>query len=722
MAGSVETPAPERISLAPRPAVLGVLAAVALGACVGSAVLAATNQDLYQPALRTALVIWVTLPYVLAGLVAWRRRPASRFGPLLIMAGFTIQLSILQWSTVPLLNTVGQLCDLVLAAILMHVFLAYPSGRLTDRLERGVVLTAYAAGLGLQIVILMLGGFDDRHLLTIVRNQALAETVQNVQLVLLAILLLIATVLLWRRSRVMPLARRRRPAQIMINCFALSMVMLAALLISGAFQLPGFEVLRLVTFGVVGLAPIAFLAGLLDTQLARAGIGDLLVRLRTDPAPELRELLAETLRDPSLELLYWLPQYGTWADRDGRPAALPEADQGRGVTFVEQSGDRLAALVYDGSLGEEPQLVAAVSAAAGIALENGRLQAELRARLRELEGSRSRVMQAEQDERRRLERNLHDGAQQRLVALALELGLLAEQPGTDDATREQIQRARAEVARSLAELRDVARGLHPAVVTSHGLNIALDSLAQSTSLDLRLHAEPIPRLPEPVEVVAYYVVSESLANAAKHARASRVDIDVDLTDGTLVVQVVDDGVGGADTERGTGLRGLADRVEALGGRLRIWSTSLRRAPRSGRRFHAGSDRRRQRAVAGGNRAPPAGCRVRGHRPLRHRCRALGPRRCRTAGCGHRRHPAAAFPYRRGHPGRTEHPARPSRGRGTWCCPSTSRSASPCNCWPKARRASGICSRTGSARSGSSSARSPGWPRAGPHSIRPSSRP
>jgi signal transduction histidine kinase len=252
---------------------------------------------------------------------------------------------------------------------------------------------------------------------------------------------------------------------------------------------------------------------------------------------------------------------------------LPGPNQGRGITFVEQSGDRLAALVYDDSLGEEPQLVAAVSAAAGIALENGRLQAELLARLRELEGSRSRVMQAEQDERRRLERNLHDGAQQRLVALALELGMLAEQPGTDAATRDQIQRARAEVAQSLAELRDVARGLHPSVVTSHGLNVALDSLAQSTSLDLRLHAESLPRLPEPIEVTAYYVVSESLANAAKHAEASRVDIEVEMTDGSLIVQVADDGVGGADPERGTGLRGLADRVEALGGQLRVWSSA-----------------------------------------------------------------------------------------------------------------------------------------------------
>ena len=563
---------PERHRAAPRPALLWALGVVAVAACVVTAGLASANEELYQPALRVLLVWWITLPYIFAGIVAWRRRPYSAFGPLMIVTGFATQLTIFEWTEQPLLNTVGQLCDLLSAALLLHLFLAYPSGRLGSRIERVVVVTAYVAALGLQLVILMLGGFDDRHLLTVVKRQAAAEAVQDLLLLLLSGLALVGVVLLWRRWRWLPAWQRRRSVQIVINCFSLSLVMLAVLLTVGAFQLPGFEILRLATFAVVGLAPLAFLAGLLDARLAKAGVGELLVQLRAEPTPDLQQLLAQALRDPTLSLIYWLPQYGSWADQDGNPTSLPRSDNGRRVTFVKQNGEQIAALIYDAGLGDEPELVEAVSAAAGIALENGRLEAELRARLQELQGSRSRVVEAQQNERRRLERNLHDGAQQRLVALALELGLLAEKANNDPATQERLKRARGEVAESLDELRDIARGLHPAVVSGHGLAIALESLAAATPLEVHLKTDGLPRLPEQLEVAAYYVVSESLTNAAKHAQADTVTVEVGVTTDTLIVEIVDDGIGGADSERGTGLRGLADRIEALNGHLRVWSS------------------------------------------------------------------------------------------------------------------------------------------------------
>jgi signal transduction histidine kinase len=460
----------------------------------------------------------------------------------------------------------------LVAAVWLHIFLAYPTGRLAGGAERVVVVVGYVAALGLQVVILALGGFDDNHLLSVVKRPHAAEAVENVQLLVLSALALIGVGLLWGRWRSLPRWQRRRPTQIVIECFGLSLVMLAALLVAGAFQLPGFEVIRLVTFGVAGLAPLAFLAGLLDARLAKAGVGELLVQLRTDPTPDLQALLAQALRDPTLSLIYWLPQYGSWADQDGNPTSLPRSDNGRRVTFVKQNGEQIAALIYDAGLGEEPELVEAVSAAAGIALENGRLEAELRARLQELQGSRSRVVEAQQNERRRLERNLHDGAQQRLVALALELGLLAEKANNDPATQERLKRARGEVAESLDELRDIARGLHPAVVSGHGLAIALESLAAATPLEVHLKTDGLPRLPEQLEVAAYYVVSESLTNAAKHAQADTVTVEVGVTTDTLIVEIVDDGIGGADSERGTGLRGLADRIEALNGHLRVWSS------------------------------------------------------------------------------------------------------------------------------------------------------
>jgi signal transduction histidine kinase len=220
-------------------------------------------------------------------------------------------------------------------------------------------------------------------------------------------------------------------------------------------------------------------------------------------------------------------------------------------------------------------LLDAVAAAAGIALENNRLQVELRARLQELQGSRARVVDAEQKERQRLERNLHDGAQQRLVALALELGLLASSTTDSSETTARLLQAKREVAVSLDELRAVARGIHPAVLTGHGLAVALESLAAQAAVPVELDVAIDGRLPERVEVAAYYVVSESLTNIGKHAHATAASVRVTRSADAIVVAVVDNGAGGADTELGTGLRGLADRVEAVGGQLRIWSPAGR---------------------------------------------------------------------------------------------------------------------------------------------------
>jgi signal transduction histidine kinase len=238
---------------------------------------------------------------------------------------------------------------------------------------------------------------------------------------------------------------------------------------------------------------------------------------------------------------------------------------------VNHEGEPIAALRHDASLQDEPELLEAVGAAAGIALANARLHAELGARLEELRGSRVRVIEAGQRERQRLERNLHDGAQQRLVALSLELTMLKRKLNGDPETSSGIDRARAEIALSLEELRDVARGLHPAVVSGHGLAVALESLVARAPVPVRLTVELGERLPEPLEVAAYYLVAESLANIGKHAQARSATIDVTRCNGEVVVEIVDDGIGGADTEGGSGLRGLADRVEALEGRLRVWT-------------------------------------------------------------------------------------------------------------------------------------------------------
>jgi signal transduction histidine kinase len=271
----------------------------------------------------------------------------------------------------------------------------------------------------------------------------------------------------------------------------------------------------------------------------------------------LEAALARALGDPGLRVVYG----------DVPPALAP----GKAVAPIERDSRTLASLVYDESLDDDPELVEAVSAAAALALENEQLNAELRARLEELRGSRVRIVEAGQKERQRLERNLHDGAQQRLVALSLELGMIEKQLARDPETKGRLDQARREIAASLAELRELARGIHPAVVTGHGLTVALESLAARSPLPVRLSMDVEERVPEAVEVAAYYLVSESLTNVAKYAEASAATVDVTRANGALVVEVADDGCGGADPDAGSGLRGLADRVEALDGRLRVWS-------------------------------------------------------------------------------------------------------------------------------------------------------
>jgi signal transduction histidine kinase len=377
------------------------------------------------------------------------------------------------------------------------------------------------------------------------------------------------------------LAARRwsagRPARLwvalLIDSFALALVMIAFLLANGAWGKVAFPWVQRATLFAIGLAPLAFLIGLFQARLARASVGDLLVGLRSEPSPtELRDALALALRDPSLELVYWLPEFGCYADLDGRAAQLPAPGSGRAVTGIDREGARAAAIVHDPSLRDDPQLLAAVAAAAAIAIENSRLQVELRARLEDLRGSRARVIEAGQRERQRLERNLHDGAQQRLIALSLELGMLEQRVAGDAETGARIAEARREISTSLEELREISRGLHPAVVSGHGLAVALEQLAARAAVPVALEVElGGRRLPEALEVAAYYLVAESLANIGKYAHASAAMVAVRRSGGEVAIEVVDDGVGGADTERGSGLRGLADRIEALDGRLRIWS-------------------------------------------------------------------------------------------------------------------------------------------------------
>jgi signal transduction histidine kinase len=529
----------------------------------------AVHAELGEPLVIALLSNWLTVSYVLCGLLAWARRPDSRFGPLMVAAGFANFISTLSWTTNDVTFTLGQALDLLPPVLLMHVFLAFPTGHLRGTLERALVAGAYVAAVLLQLVRMAFGGFGPNNLFEVLAHEGAALLSLRVALLTVSAFCLSGVaVLLLRRRRS---DRLRRTHVLMVDAFALGLMMIAFLFVSAAFDGPAVQEIRWATFATLGLAPVVFLGALLNARLARSAVGDLILELRAEPAPpDLRDALARASGDPSLELVYWLPDFGVYVDLGGRPVKLPDLE-GRATTLIDRDGAHVAALIHDPALLDEPELLDGVEAAAGIALENGRLNAELRARLEELRGSRARIVEAAQNERQLLERNLHDGAQQRLIALSLDLSILKGRIDGDSEARAGIDQARRQIAASLAELREISCGLHPAVVSGHGLPVALEQLAARSPVPVELEIEVEGRLPEPLEVAAYYVISESLTNIAKHAQARTARVEIVKDQGELVLEIVDDGIGGADSERGTGIRGLADRVESLDGRLRVWT-------------------------------------------------------------------------------------------------------------------------------------------------------
>jgi signal transduction histidine kinase len=544
---------------------------IAGGLSAGVTMWLALNSERPEPELQGALSVWISLPYIVGGLIAWWRRPDNRFGPLMLAAGWLAFITTGSYSTDDVPFTIGQVFDLLPVALFLHVFLAYPTGRLRHRAERIVVIAAYVVAIGLQIPKLILGGSGPDNFIEIASHPNTAATIEDIELGALVALLAAGVVLLFVRMRESGLTMRR-PIAVLVNSYALALALLALLLLAGMRQWPSFETIHRIAFVALGLSPAVFLTGLLSARLARSDVADIFIELDANPAPaDLRDALARALRDPSLVLAYWLSERNIWVDVDGRTVEVPNQEPGRATTLIDRDGDQVAALVHDSWLEEERELLNAVGAAGGIALENSRLQAELRARIEELSRSRERVIEAQQKERQQLERNLHDGAQQRLISISLELGQVATKIKSDPDASARLEEAREELARSLEELRSIARGIHPAVVTGHGLVVALESLASRSPVAVELNAELDGRVEERVEVAAYYVVSESLANVAKHARAASATVEVARSNGMLLLEIADDGVGGAEANGGSGLRGLWDRIEALDGRLSVSS-------------------------------------------------------------------------------------------------------------------------------------------------------
>jgi signal transduction histidine kinase len=482
--------------------------------------------------------------------------------------GFFVSALISQFDA-PVAQTAGLVLSELWAPFFAALLLTLlTGGRFETTIDR-LLVGGFVLALWILQVVWLLFYEQDGNLLAIFPNAGIADAVDKSQRSLAGVVCVavaVVVVLRWRAA-----SRPRRRALLPSVAGSAALLLFAALLTNDLVT--GSRSQAVLWAAVISLVsvPAAFLLGLLRSRLARGGLADLFRDLNSTRGGALQGALAKTLGDPSLVVAYRLPESLGYADADGRPVLVPPVAANRATARVESEGREIATLVYDASLDDDPELVDAVRAAASIALENERLQAEAQARLAEVQASRERIVAAGDAERRRLERNLHDGAQQRLVALSLQLRLLQGRIRADDPSAHELASTASEqLAQSLEELRELARGIHPAVL-NHGLAAALESLAARSPVATTVSYEANDRLPEPVELAAYFVASEALTNVAKYAQASAVSVRVSHAAGSAVIEIADDGVGGADEAGGSGLRGLADRVAALDGRLRVVS-------------------------------------------------------------------------------------------------------------------------------------------------------
>jgi signal transduction histidine kinase len=558
-------------------------ALAALGFVFGLAVLALmVTSDLAEPAgvWGTAALV-VGWSYIGVGLFAWGRRPDNRVGALMVATGFAWLVSQSGFSDVPLVFTLANILGTIYFAVALHLLLAFPSGTLQSQAERWIVGTAYVLA---AVCVVPLWLFADPQSLDceecpdnvlLIHDSETAVTVTSTVLNVVGLVLVGAMlfVLVGRWRRATPPQRR-----FLVPVYSASVALAVLLIVTVGLQAGGLEdntatdAIWIAAMVPLALVPYLFVATLIRTRVIQsAAVSELIARLSETPRPgELRDALARALGDRSIELAYWLPEDERFVDAAGHPVELPEPSSGRAVTKVRHDGGYVAALVHDPVLDEQRGHVDAVCSAASLALENERLDAELRAKVEELRASRERMLSIGLEERRRLERDLHDGAQQRLVSTALNLRLARERLRDEPESAEGLlSSAGNELDAALEELRELARGIHPAVLSHRGLAPALEALAHRAPLPVELNALPSERLPEAVELAAYFVVSEALTNVAKYAYASYARVSIEQENGRVVIAVEDDGVGGADPARGTGLRGLADRLGILEGRLEV---------------------------------------------------------------------------------------------------------------------------------------------------------
>jgi signal transduction histidine kinase len=426
---------------------------------------------------------------------------------------------------------------------LAHLLLTYPTGRARPRIVAGVIAFAYADGL--------------------------FPAVARAEVPTIALVAAMAAVAGWR-YRVAGAVERRPRAAALAGVLALGTALTLAAVTRLAGSADNSAALWAYDIAVAAIG-LGLGADLIWGRWARGAVTGLVIDLGDRHEPQaLRAALAHALDDSGLEVAYRVVDGSAWVDEVGRPVTLPATDGERTVTIVDEDGDPVVALVHDPAALADRELAASVAAATRLAAASARMQVEIAERVREVETSRRRLLETADEERRRLGEQLRHGAQERLVAVSGRLARLAGASEGEPAA--ELSRLAAELDDAREDLSRFARGVHPRALTEHGLGAALRELAAPAIVPVALTVDD-RRFDAATEAAAYFVCSEGLANVVKYARARRVEISVEVRRDVLMVRVGDDGAGGASVAAGSGLRGLADRVEALGGSLTVDSTS-----------------------------------------------------------------------------------------------------------------------------------------------------
>ncbi len=517
-----------------------------------------------------------------AGLLIWSRRPHNRCWWLLVAAGFAWYIGDFEHST----ND-----DVALGAFafgrwqnffLAWAVLAFPSGRLQVRYDRWLVATVFGLLAGRSLSRLFLhvppdvAGYGTENRFLPIDDDRWWRTVEDAFAWCYS-----ATMLMVLVSVAYRLVRSSTPARRMLSPALLAATVLAAAVAyeyvigwnAAIHEATELRIFYVVWWANAGVA-LALADGLLRLRHSRSAVVDLVAELGHDvPPARLGDALARALGDASLTLLPWSAAAASYVDEAARPVELPVGQPNRAVTRIEHRGEPVAGLVHDVALLEDPGLVNGVVAAVRLTIDNAQMHSEIEAQLAEVAASRSRILAAGDAERRRIERDLHDGAQQRLVTIALALRLAENRLDRDISGRVRavLSQAVTDLGEAIDELRDLARGIHPAILSESGLGAALESLANRSPIPVRLDVDLADEPPTAVAATAYFAVSEALTNIGKHARAHEASVRAIAHHGTIRLEITDDGDGGADQRDGTGLRGIADRVAAVGGTLHVHS-------------------------------------------------------------------------------------------------------------------------------------------------------